>query len=164
MKDLLAIPKHNSIILYGSDPPYHPIKDIFWLLNQPTVSMNIYVSSIDDMTTSRPLRIFSSPPAKRSTESLSCTSSVAATTGAGDRINMSLNVAGLEAALAKTRQFCNELNHDVKNSVKEFNTDAEINQLLSLANSIVTDLQGRTCGCVINCIFQWGYMQYLIIS
>lgn len=133
----MAIPKHNSIILYGSDPPYHPVKDIFWLLNQPTMSINLYVSSITDTSGSQQLRVF---PAKPSTDNLSCHFRAA---GSDKTNNMKLNVAGLEAALAKTRQFCEELNCDAKNSVKQFNSDAEIDQLLSLASSIATDLQGN---------------------
>jgi len=132
----LAIPKCDSIILYGSDPPYHPVKDIFWLLNQPTMSVNIFVSSISD--SSNQLRAFSLP-AKLAAERISCHYRA----NDNDRTNMSLNVAGLEAALAKTRQFCNELDYDVKNSMQEFTSDSEVNQLLSLANSIVTDLQGN---------------------
>ena len=139
MKDLLAIPKHHTIVLYASDPPYQPVKDIFWLLNQPTISMNIYVSSINDPTNHQQLTAFSLP-AKLAADSLSYCSRIAA---ANDKTqNINLTVAGLEAALAKTRQFCDELNCDVKNSVKELTSDSEIDQLLSLANSIVTDLQG----------------------
>ena len=144
MKDLLAIPKHHTIVLYSSDPPYQPVKDIFWLLNQPTISMNIYVSSISDTTNHRPLTVFSLP-AKLATQSLAYCSRIA-TANEDSTHNINLTVAGLEAALAKTRQFCDELNCDVKNSVKEFTSDSEIDQLLSLANSIVTDLQGTYCG------------------
>ena len=133
----MAIPKHNSIILYGSDPPYHPVKDIFWILNQPTISMNFYVSSIND-TSSRQLRAFTSLPTKLSAGNLPCPLQAA-----DDKTIMNLNVAGLEAALAKTRQLCNELSCDVKNSVQEFKSDLEIDQLLSIADSIVTDLQGN---------------------
>ena len=139
MKDLLAIPKHNSIVLYSSDPPYHLVKDVFWLLNQPTISMNIYVSSINDTTSHQQLTTL---PAKLASGNLPYCPRIIASDNSKMQ-NMSLTVAGLEAALAKTRQFCNELNCDVKNSVKEFTKDSEIDQLLCLANSIATNLQGN---------------------
>ena len=140
MKDLLAIPKHHTIVLYAGEPPYQPVKDIFWLLNQPTMSMNIYVSSISDPTNHQQLTAFSLP-AKLTTNSVAYCSRITAANDDKSH-NINLTVAGLEAALAKTRQFCNELNCEVKNSVKELTSDSDIDQLLSLANSIVTDLQG----------------------
>lgn len=103
--------------------------------------MNIYVSTITDTSTPQ-LKVFSSLP-PRPVENLSSCSRIAAS---DDKTIMNLNVAGLEAALAKTRQFCKELTCDVKKSAEEFNSDLEIDQLLSLANSIVTDLQGKDCG------------------
>lgn len=143
VKDMLAIPKHNSIVLYGSDPPYHPVKDIFWLLNQPTISMNIYVSSIASDMASRQLRTFSFPAKLSAEKMFRCSSAPVASS---DKISMDINVVGLEAALAKTRRLCNELSCDVTNSVKKLNSDNEVDQLLSLANSIVTNLQGNYCG------------------
>ena len=156
MRDMLAIPKHNSIILYGSNPPYHPVKDIFWILNQPTISMNIYVSSIND-TSCHQLMSFSSLAGRLTTaDSLTSCSRVA---NGDDKTLMNLNVAGLEAALARTRQYCNELSCDIQNTVQECNSDLEIDQLLSLANSIVTDLQGIIVGTV-KPVFQWGRCIY----
>ena len=105
--------------------------------------MNIYVSSISD-TSCHQLTSFSSLAARLTTsDSLSSCSRVA---GGDDKAVMNLNVAGLEAALARTRQYCKELSCDIQNTVQECNSDLEIDQLLSLANSIVTDLQGKNCG------------------
>ena len=156
MKDMLAIPKHNSIILYGSDPPYHPVKDIFWVLNQPTISMNIYVSSIND-TSCYQLKSFSLLPARLTTAGNQ--SGCSRVTNSDDKAVMNWNVAGLEAALARTRQYCNELSCDIQNTVQQFNSDMEIDQLLSLANAIVTDLQGKTVGTA-KPVSQWGRSIY----
>lgn len=156
MKDMLAIPKHNSIILYGSDPPYHPVKDIFWVLNQPTISMNIYVSSIND-TSCYQLKSFSLLPARLTTAGNQ--SGCSRVTSGDDKAVMNLNVAGLEAALARTRQYCNELSCDIQNTVQQFNSDMEIDQLLSLANAIVTDLQGKIVGTA-KPVSQWGRSIY----
>ena len=158
MKDMLAIPKHNSIVLYSSDPPYHPVKDVFWLLNQPTISMNIYVSSINETTNHQQLTTL---PAKLTSGNLPYCPRIVASDNKMQ--NMNLTVAGLEAALAKTRQFCNELNCDVKNSVKEFTNDSEIDQLLFLANSIATDLQGNLVWALLT-IFCVEERNYLIIK
>ena len=156
MKDMLAIPKHNSIILYGSDPPYHPVKDIFWVLNQPTISMNIYVSSIND-TSCYQLKSFSLLPARLTTAGNQ--SGCSRVTNSDDKAVMNWNVAGLEAALARTRQYCNELSCDIQNTVQQFNSDMEIDQLLSLANAIVTDLQGKIVGTA-KPVSQWGRSIY----
>lgn len=119
MKKLLVIAEDDAIVLYGSDPPYYPVKDIFWILNQPTISMNIYVSCVKGST---------KLPAAAKLPKLSCVAS-------NGKAAMSFNVAGLEAALAETRRLCREMHEEA--NCNGVSSDEEVEQLLALANSVL---------------------------
>lgn len=109
-------------MLYGSDPPYYPVKDIFWILNQPTISMSIFVSCVKQST----------QLAQKAATKLPKLSCVASSNG---KAAMSFNVAGLEAALAETRRLCREMHEEV--NCNGATSDKEVEELLSLANSVL---------------------------